>query len=181
MEVLAFGKEVVMGAHDQGADAVAGRWLTIPRTLCFVTHGDDVLLLKRGPERRVFPNKYNGVGGHIERYEDALSGAIREIKEETGLDVETPLFCGVSHVDAGESTGIILLVFRAEAVSRDFIDSNEGTLEWVPQVDALDYDLVEDLPAILPRILAYSAGDPPVFLHLSYDAEDVLQLRFAAQ
>ncbi len=33
-----------MGAKEQGADAIAERWLTIPRTLCFIQNGDDVLL-----------------------------------------------------------------------------------------------------------------------------------------
>jgi 8-oxo-dGTP diphosphatase len=169
-----------MGAHDQGADATQGRWLTIPRTLCFVTHGDDVLLMKRAPDRRVYPNKYNGVGGHIERHEEALSGAIREIREETGLTVRDVQFCGVSHIDAGQATGIILLIFRAEANSRAVIDSTEGTLEWVPQTQVLDYDLVEDLPAILPRVLAMQAGDPPFFVHLSYDEADQIQLRFVS-
>jgi len=63
-----------MGAKDQGADATAGRWLVIPRTLCFVTHGDDVLLLKRAGHKRVYPGLYNGVGGHLERDEDPLTG-----------------------------------------------------------------------------------------------------------
>lgn len=153
-----------------------GRWLTIPRTLCIVTHGRDVLLLKRGPHRRVFPNKYNGVGGHLERDEDALTGAVREIREETGLEVGNVLFCGCSHVDAGQATGILLLIFRAEAASRAFTDSSEGTLEWIPQERVLDYDLVEDLPVILPRVLAMQPGDPPFFAHLSYDEADRLCL-----
>ncbi|PJF37889.1 MAG: hypothetical protein CUN55_19790, partial [Phototrophicales bacterium] len=59
-----------MGANEQGANVTSGRWLTIPRTLCFIFNGDDVLLMKRSPHRRVFPNCYNGVGGHIERDED---------------------------------------------------------------------------------------------------------------
>lgn len=168
-----------MGANDQGADATAGRWLTIPRTLCFVTHGDDVLLMKRAPDRRVYPNKYNGVGGHIERGEDPLSGALREIYEETGLVVGSILLCGISHIDAGQDTGILLMVFRAEAQSRDVVNSTEGSLEWVPQADVLSYDLVEDLPAILPRVLAMKPGDPPFFVHLSYDDADNLQLRFS--
>lgn len=167
-----------MGANDQGADATQGRWLTIPRTLCFVTHGSDVLLLKRAATRRVFPNRYNGVGGHIERDEDALSGALREIEEETGLQVVAPVFCGVSHIDAGQETGIILMIFRAEATSRSFKDSDEGTLEWIPQKRVLDYDLVEDLPEILPRVLTMQPGDRPFFVHLSYDEHDVVQLRF---
>ena len=49
----------------------------------------------------------------------------------------------------------------------------------MPQAAALDYDLVEDLPAILPRVLAMKAGDSPFFVHLSYDDADNLQLRFA--
>ncbi|NPV66756.1 MAG: NUDIX domain-containing protein [Anaerolineae bacterium] len=169
-----------MGARDQGADAITGRWLTIPRTLSFVTHGEDVLLLKRGPHRRVFPNKYNGVGGHIERTEDPLSSAIREIREETGLEVQRPLFCGVSHIDAGQDTGILLLIFRAEALSRNFLNSSEGTLEWVPQADILRYDLVEDLPIVLPRVLAQRPGDPPFFIHLSYNEADEVQIHFAS-
>jgi 8-oxo-dGTP diphosphatase len=168
-----------MGAHDQGADATGGRWLTIPRTLCFVTHGSDVLLLKRAPTRRVYPNKYNGVGGHVERGEEPLSGAIREIREETGLEVRNTLFCGVSHVDTGQEAGILLLIFRSEATSRNFVNSGEGTLEWVPQADVMAHDLVEDLPVILPHVLAMQPGDSPFFVHLSYDAADRVQLKFA--
>ncbi len=103
-----------MGAKDQGADATAGRWLTIPRTLCFITHGDDILLLKRAENKRVYPGMYNGVGGHIERDEDPQTGAIREMIEETGLDVHNVRFCGVIHVDAGEAAGILVFVFTAE-------------------------------------------------------------------
>lgn len=169
-----------MGSHDQGADATAGRWLTIPRTLCFVTHGDDVLLLKRAPHKRVFPNKYNGVGGHVERDEDVLTGAVREIKEETGLDVQNVLFCGCSHVDVGQDTGILVMIFRAEATSRAFVDSNEGKLAWIPQADVLALDLVEDLPVVMPRVLAMEPGAPPFFLRLSYTDDDAVQLEFAS-
>src|SRR5262245_52850594 len=76
-------EDLYMGAVEQGANATQNRWLTIPRTLCFVLNGNDVLLMKRAPHKRVFPNRYNGVGGHIERDEDPLASARREIKEET--------------------------------------------------------------------------------------------------
>jgi 8-oxo-dGTP diphosphatase len=168
-----------MGAKDQGADATAGRWITIPRTVCFITHGDDILLLKRGEHKRVFPGRYNGVGGHIERDEDPLTGAIREMQEETGLDVTGVRFRGVVHVDAGESSGIMVFFFTAEAASRDFIDSDEGTLKWVPrdQVDTLP--LVEDLPILLPRIFAAGPDTPPFFAHCSYDKNDEIIVVFA--
>lgn len=176
-----------MSANDQGADplAIAGRWQVVPRTLCFVINADDILLLKRGMQRRVYPGHYNGVGGHIERGEDPLSGAIREIHEETGLTVQNVRFCGSTIIDAGQATGILLFIFTAEATNRDFIDSDEGTLQWLPIKQVLDniqtgenaLPLVEDLPIILPRIL-HGEG-LPFFAHVSYDAQDQMQFRLA--
>src|SRR5215813_2874096 len=120
-----------MGASEQGANATEGRWLTIPRTLCFVLNGDDILLMKRGSHKRVFPNRYNGVGGHIERDEDPLTSARREIKEETGLDVRDLRLRAVYNIDAGETTGIVLFVFTALSDTRAVKANNEGTLHWI--------------------------------------------------
>ncbi len=168
-----------MGANQQGADATSGRWLTIPRTLCFVLHQNDVLLMKRAAHKRVFPNQYNGLGGHIERDEDPLTGARREIKEESGLDVHDVHLRAVYNIDAGSDTGIILFVYTAMSDSRDFVDDGkEGNLEWV-SVDKLnEYDLVEDLPLILPKILGISETTPPYSVHVSYDENDDIQMRF---
>jgi 8-oxo-dGTP diphosphatase len=168
-----------MGAKDQGADATAGRWLTIPRTLCFITHGDDILLLKRGDHKRIYPGRYNGVGGHIERGEDPLSGAIREMREETGLDITQARFRGVIHVDAGETAGIMVFVFSAEATSRAFTDSDEGTLEWIPRDQINTLPLVEDLATLIPLIFDSPPDAPPFFAHTSYDDQDQIMLRFA--
>ncbi len=168
----------VMGAHEQGANATTGRWLTIPRTLCFVLNGDAVLLMKRAPHKRVFPNRYNGVGGHIERDEDPLTSAHREILEETGLHVRDLRLHIVYNIDAGEATGIMLFVFTAQADQREVVANAEGTLYWIPRSEVYALDLVEDLPLILPRILDHPPA-VPLFAHLSYDAHDVIQLRFA--
>ncbi|MBM3223356.1 MAG: NUDIX domain-containing protein [Candidatus Tectomicrobia bacterium] len=169
-----------MSASEQGANATAGRWLTIPRTLCFVTNGHDVLLMKRAPHRRVFPNRYNGVGGHIERDEDPLHGAIREMREETGLTVHDVRLRAVYNIDANEATGIVLFVFTAVSTHRDItVHSEEGTLHWIPCDKVLTLDLVEDLPEILPRVLAMQSHDAPLFVHVSYDANDRLCMRFA--
>ena len=168
-----------MGANQQGADATQNRWLTIPRTLCFVLNGSDILLMKRAPHKRVFPNRYNGVGGHIERYEDPLTSARREIFEETGLSVHDLRLCAIYNIDAGASTGIVLFVFIAQSESRDVIANDEGTLHWIPQANLLEYDLVEDLPIILPRILAMDTSTDPFFVHVSYDKNDQIQMFFA--
>lgn len=168
-----------MGAYEQGASATDGRWLTIPRTLCFVLNGDDVLLMKRGAHRRVFPNRYNGVGGHIERDEDPLTSARREIREETGLSVTDLHLRAVYNIDAGETTGIILFVFTARSQTRQLQPNDEGTLHWIPRGAVMSLDLVEDLPHLLPRILTGGDGAPPLFIHVSYDPNDVIVMRYA--
>lgn len=169
-----------VGAQDQGANATTGRWLTIPRTLCFVLNGNDVLLMKRGPHRRVFPNRYNGLGGHIERDEDPLNSARREILEETGLHVRDLRLCSVHNIDAGADSGILLFVFVGTSDSREVIDSDEGTLHWIARENILALDLVDDLALLLPRVLALGPNDPPHYVHVSYDADDAIQMRFAA-
>jgi len=168
-----------MGANEQGADATQNRWLTIPRTLCFVLNGSDVLLMKRAPHKRVFPNQYNGVGGHIERDEDPLTSAKREILEEAGLTVTNLQLRAIYNIDAKATTGIVLFVFTADCDTREVIANDEGTLHWIPQNDVSQLDLVEDLPIILPRVLGMGKTDAPLFVHVSYDSHDLIQMRFA--
>lgn len=170
-----------MGANEQGANATDGRWLTIPRTLCFVTNGDAVLLMRRAAHKRVFPNRYNGVGGHIERDEDPFTSAKREILEETGLSVHDLKLRAVYNIDAGETTGIILFVFTALADQRAVTANDEGTLHWIPKTVVTHVDLVEDLPLILPRILEMKDWDVPLSVHVSYDEDDCINLQFASE
>jgi len=169
-----------MSAKEQGADAIQNRWLTIPRTLCFVMNGDDVLLMKRASTRRVFPNRYNGVGGHIEHDETPEEGAKREIFEETGLHIEKMRLCGIHNIDAGSPTGILLFVFLAYTSERNTIgDEREGTLHWVHKDMVKSLDLVEDLPQILPYVINMSPQAPPYFAHVSYDSQDRIQIRLS--
>ena len=182
-----------MNASQQGVDTpdVDRRWLTVNRTLCFVTHSEDVLLMKRSASRRIFPGRYNGLGGHIERDEDPLRCAQREIGEESGLQV--PLSAlrlhGVSIIDAGQATGIMLFVFTAAVKSKPILlaESPEGTLHWLPIHAALDLPVVDDLPVLWPRLFPSQRSLPeneiisPFFAHVSYDQNDQMLMRFAEE
>src|SRR5574337_589493 len=118
------------------------RYHLIPRVLIFITCERHVLLLRGAPTKRLWANKYNGVGGHVERGEDILSAARREIAEETGLTIASLRLRGVINIDAGQPVGIGMFVFPAATPERPSLTSPDGVLEWIPFDRLLEVDLV---------------------------------------
>ena len=133
------------------------RFTAYPRTLCFVLNGNDVLLLKGAPTKRLYANQYNGVGGHVERAEDVLASLYREVREETGLEITNPVLRAVIVADEGSGPGVLIFVYTASSASRAVQPSVEGNLTWVPRSHVLDYALVPDLRELLPRLFASDA------------------------
>jgi 8-oxo-dGTP diphosphatase len=164
-----------MGRDNQGVALSHGRYQVIPRVLCFVRYGDEVLLLRGGPHKRLWAGLYNGVGGHVEPCEDIRAAVLREVKEETGLDVSDVRLRGVVHVDVDDPIrGVLFFVFTATAPGRQVVQTSAGSLEWL-DVRALPFtEMVEDLPVIQPAVLAVGPATPPFFALYSYDADDRL-------
>jgi 8-oxo-dGTP diphosphatase len=169
-----------MPASEQGLAASRHRYQIVPRVLCFVLAGDDVLLLKGAPDKKIWPGQYNGLGGHVERGESPAAAARREIREEAGLEVAELRLRGIITIDTGEPTGIGLYVFTGQALSRDCQASVEGSLEWVPRRRVADLPCVADVPVILERLARVpEAGAPPVFsAHYTYDPDGRLVMAF---
>jgi 8-oxo-dGTP diphosphatase len=154
-----------MSKTDQGI--THGRYTVIPRTAIFLRRGESYLLLKGAPTKRLWANKYNGLGGHVERGEDVLASAKRELLEESGLIADLWL-CGTLIVDAGE-TGIALYIFSGNCHEGEPKPSGEGLAEWI-QYDAIDgLPVVEDLPVLLAKIHSMKRGDLPFSARSFYD------------
>jgi 8-oxo-dGTP diphosphatase len=163
-----------MPRTDQGV--FLDRYQVIPRTLIFVTRGDRVLLLKGASTKRLWANRYNGIGGHIEKSEDVLTAAERELREETGLSTTKLKLCGTLIVDTGEQVGIAIFILKGEYISGDIRPSREGTPAWVSQSHLANLPLVEDLEVILPLVMEVGVNSPPFFARSYYDDEEKLRV-----
>ncbi len=165
-----------MAEAEQGVNP--DRYKVIPRTAIFLRSGESFLLLKGSPNKKLWPGQYNGIGGHVDRGEDILSSARRELKEETGIEADLWL-CGTVLVDAGE-IGVGLYVFSGEATGGSLRASAEGTAEWIPYGRLAELPVVADLPMLLARVHGMRRGDAPFAARSYYDQAGSLRLIFGS-
>ncbi len=138
-------------------------------TLSFVIRGEDVLLLRHPPDSDRFAGQWNGIGGHVEPAEGIRDAALRELREEAGLDPTELVLRGVVHETGLLGRAHVLFVFRGLTQQRA-VSSPEGLeMRWQPISELSSLTLVHDVAVLLPRVLA--AGDP-FFVTEGYDGGD---------
>lgn len=118
----------------------------------------------------------NGLGGHIEPGEDPLRGALREVREETGIQPESLRLRALVHVAGHEEhAGVMLFVYVGLAKDAELRSSAEGTLEWHP-LDGLPWDeMVADLRHLL---LAVQHAPPESIVYGHYEADHEGRMRY---
>ena len=139
-------------------------------TLCFLTRGDHVLLLKRLRP----PNQglWNGVGGHVEPGESPLAACLREVREETGYVLRDARFGGVLTWRGFEVPEGGLYLFTASAPPGEPGPCDEGILQWHPRAWLFTSpEVVSNLHVVGPALLG---GAPPQDYHFEYAAGQIV-------
>ena len=76
-------------------------------------------------------------GGHVEEHEPVVDSVIREMKEETGLDIRNPRLCGIKEWINEDGSRYVVFLFRAEEFSGELVSSEEGRVFWMEKEDVL--------------------------------------------
>ena len=107
-----------------------------------------------------------------------MTGARRELQEETGLCPVQLRLCGTVMVDTGQAVGIGLFVFVINEWSGQIQQSSEGELEWVSIRDLHSIPCVEDIPVLLQKIIEMDRNAPPFAAIYTYNEEGGLEISF---
>lgn len=116
--------------------------------LCLISDGDKVLLQNRVKEDW---KGYTLPGGHVEPSESFVDAVIREMKEETGLDIKNPKLAGIKQFPIKDGRYIVFL-FKTSEFSGTVASSDEGQMEWVDINKLSEYETVDDLEELLEVI-----------------------------
>lgn len=137
-------------------------------TLAFLRHGDALLLIRHPDTSPRFAGQWNGIGGHVEAGEGVRAAALRELREEAGVDPCELRLRVVIHESGLQGEAWLVFVFAGEAPTRALRPAPGHEVAWHP-LSALPRPLVHDVEILLPHV--WAVGDP-VFLTESYDGGD---------
>ena len=131
-----------MGAKVISEDRTERVELTV---LCLVEDGNRILLQNRVKDDW---QGYTLPGGHVEKDESFVDAVIREMKEETGLDIKNPKLVGVKQFPI-EYGRYVVFLFKTNEYSGKLLSSNEGKMEWVEYKDISKIKTVDDFEELL--------------------------------
>lgn len=120
-------------------------------TLLFVIRDGHILLIRK--KRGLGAGKINGPGGRLEPGETPLQAAVRETREELGIEAVDPVLRGELHFQFVDGYSLQCSVFTAPDCVGDPIETDEAVPLWTP-LGAIPYhEMWEDDARWLPGVL----------------------------
>jgi len=142
-------------------------------TLCYIENDDSYLMMHRvKKEKDINKDKWIGVGGHFEEGESPEDCLLREVREETGLELTSFRFRGVVTFVTDVYPTEYMFLYTADGYTGEITECNEGNLEWVKKSAVYDLPIWEG-DKVFFRLLE---KDIPTFsLKLRYEGERLVE------
>lgn len=142
-------------------------------SLCYIERGNSYLLLHRTKKvNDENHDKWIGVGGKFEEGESPEECMLREVKEETGLELTRWRYRGIVTFVSDQWEGEYMHLFTADGFTGQLKACDEGELEWVEKERLLSLPIWEG-DKIFLRLLA--SGEPFFSLKLCYQGERLVR------
>ena len=120
-------------------------------TLCYLKQDGHTLMVYRNKKPNdMHAGKWNGLGGKFEPGESPEECVIREVQEESGLQIRNPRIHGLLMFPSFKGEDWYVFVFTAREFEGELIDSPEGKLEWIPDEKLTSLNLWESDQIFFP-------------------------------
>lgn len=145
-------------------------------TTAIIYRGDQYLLLKRSPKKKVYPGKWTVPGGGLVRddylatpkttsdgwYYPMVGSLQREIQEEAGIEVKNLQFLLDMTFIRPDDVAVLVLSYYGEYV-RGQVTLDEDSVEfaWVTYEEAKTYDLIDGIVQEIKMVEALRHGVDP--------------------
>ena len=122
---------------------MAGKPFSLTMKAVIVDEQGRTLLIRRSKANKNFTGKWEWPGGKVDPGEDFAVAAIREAKEETGLDVELPAVAGVAQFEMPKAF-VAMLCMEARVIGGEMQLSHEhNAFQWVPLSKLPEMELID--------------------------------------
>ncbi len=114
--------------------------------MCMVYDGDRILVQNRRDSNWpgiAFP------GGHVKPDESFVESTIREVREETGLDIDNLELCGVKQFTTDKDGRYIVFLYRTNSYRGEVVSSDEGEVFWLRRDELNNYTLSDGFSDML--------------------------------
>lgn len=112
-------------------------------------------------------------GGHVEPNESFVESTIREVKEETNLEISNLKLCGITQWTPLLGGRYIVIMYKTCNFSGTIKSSDEGKVFWIPKKDLFKYELSPDLKEMFEVMDSNSLSE--FFSLRKNDEEEILR------
>ena len=145
-------------------------------TLCYIERNGQYLMLHRTKkEHDASQGKWIGVGGKCEKDESPDECMLREVFEETGLNITSWHYRGIVTFISDIWPCEYMHLFTSNEWHGELTDCNEGELQWIDKTSVFDLSLWEGDRIFLKLLLD---DDQPFFsLKLTYEGDNLMSAK----